>query len=225
MIMARNITPRKQTLTYYFSVEGETEKWYLDWLEEQINLQDEAKFKVKIKAEVQKDPVSYAKKLTVQRRTIVWHLSDIEGSTQSHIQSIENTLGRLKDAKNLGKAITYNWGYSNLSFDLWMILHKQNCNAEQTDVGRYLNHINRSFGEQFESMKEYKEEDNFKRCLGKLSLPEVLSAIDRARTIMQRNERDGYPLTQFKGYKYYIHNPSLVLWQPVAQILSDCGLL
>ena len=135
--MARNITPRKQTLTYYFSVEGETEKWYLDWLEEQINLQDEAKFKVKIKAEVQKDPVSYAKKLTVQRRTIVWHLSDIEGSTQTHIQSIENTLGRLKDAKNLGKAITYNWGYSNLSFDLWMILHKQNCNAEQTDVGRY----------------------------------------------------------------------------------------
>ena len=223
--MARNTNPRKQILTYYFSVEGETEKWYLDWLEAQINVQEGTKFKVKLKAEVQKDPVSYAKKLTVQRRTTVWHLSDIEGSTPSHIQSIENTLGRLKDAKNLGKDITYHWGYSNLSFDLWMILHKQNCNAELADVTRYLNHINRAFGEQFESMKEYKEEYNFKHCLGKLSLPEVLSAIERARTIMQRNERDGYPLTQYKGYQYYMHNPSLDLWQPIEKILSDCGLL
>ena len=223
--MARNTNPRKQILTYYFSVEGETEKWYLDWLEAQINLQEGTKFKVKLKAEVQKDPVSYAKKLTVQRRTTVWHLSDIEGSTPSHIQSIENTLGRLKDAKNLGKDITYHWGYSNLSFDLWMILHKQNCNAELADVTRYLNHINRAFGEQFESMKEYKEEYNFKHCLGKLSLPEVLSAIERARTIMLRNERDGYLLSQFKGYQYYLHNPSLDLWQPIEKILSDCGLL
>ena len=223
--MSRNTNPRKQILTYYFSVEGETEKWYLDWLEAQINLQEGTKFKVKLKAEVQKDPVSYAKKLTVQRRTTVWHLSDIEGSTPSHIQSIENTLGRLKDAKNLGKDITYHWGYSNLSFDLWMILHKQNCNAELADVTRYLNHINRAFGEQFESMKEYKEEYNFKHCLGKLSLPEVLSAIERARTIMLRNERDGYLLSQFKGYQYYLHNPSLDLWQPIEKILSDCGLL
>lgn len=223
--MAKNTNPRKQILTYYFSVEGETEKWYLDWLEAQINLQEGTKFKVKLKAEVQKDPVSYAKKLTVQRRTTVWHLSDIEGSTPSHIQSIENTLGRLKDAKNLGKDITYHWGYSNLSFDLWMILHKQNCNAELADVTRYLNHINRAFGEQFESMKEYKEEYNFKHCLGKLSLPEVLSAIERARTIMQRNERDGYLLSQFKGYQYYLHNPSLDLWQPIEKILRDCGLL
>ena len=43
--MARN-TNRKKTLTYYFSVEGSTEKWYLDWLENQINAIDEAKCKV-----------------------------------------------------------------------------------------------------------------------------------------------------------------------------------
>ena len=31
-------TRRKQTKKYYFSVEGETEKWYLEWLQKQINL-------------------------------------------------------------------------------------------------------------------------------------------------------------------------------------------
>ena len=53
--------PQKANTNLYFSVEGETEKWYPDWLEAQINLQEETKFKVKFKAEVQKDPVSHAK--------------------------------------------------------------------------------------------------------------------------------------------------------------------
>ena len=223
--MARNATPRKQTLTYYFSVEGETEQWYLEWLETQINANENANYIVKFITKVQKDPVSFIKKLVVQKKTTIWHLSDIEGSSDEQIQTVHNTLGRLKEAKGLGKSIIYKWGYSNLSFDLWMILHKQSCNAELTDVGKYLAHINRVFDEHFESMKEYKEEANFKRCLGKLTFPEVLTALSRAKAIMQRNERDGYQLTQFKGYKYYIHNPSLDLWQPIETILSDCDLL
>ena len=223
--MARNTTPRKQTLTYYFSVEGETEQWYLEWLEAQINANENANYIVKFIAKVEKDPVSFIKKLVVQKKTTIWHLSDIEGSSDEQIQTVHNTLGRLKEAKSLGKSVIYKWGYSNLSFDLWMILHMQNCNAELNGVGSYLSHINRVFDEHFESMKEYKEEANFKRCLGKLTFPEVLTALSKAKAIMQRNERDGYHLTQFKGYSYYIHNPSLDLWQPIETILIDCGLL
>lgn len=223
--MARNTTPRKQILTYYFSVEGETEQWYLEWLEAQINANENANYMVKLVAKVQKDPVSFIKKLVVQKKTTIWHLSDIEGSSDEQIQSVHNTLGRLKEAKDLGKSIVYKWGYSNLSFDLWMVLHKQNCNAELADVGKYLTHINRAFDEHFDSMKEYKEEANFKRCLGKLTFQEVHNALSKAKAIMQRNERDGYRPSQFKGYSYYRNNPSLDLWQPIEQILSDCGLL
>lgn len=223
--MARNANLRKQTLTYFFSVEGETEKWYLDWLENQINAAPEAKYKVKIKADVQPDPVSYGKKLTVHSRTTVWHLSDIEGGSREQIQGVESTISRLKDVKKLGKAITYKWGYSNLSFDLWMILHKRSCNAELANADGYLRHINSAFSASFESMKKYKEEANFKRCLGELSLADVKTAIDRAKNIMLRNQRDGYPLTQYKGYAYYIHNPSLDLWQPIEAMLQECGLI
>lgn len=223
--MARNTTHRKQTLTYYFSVEGETEQWYLEWLEDQINAIENANYIVKIIAKVEKDPVSFVKKLVIQKKTVIWHLSDSEGRSDEQIQTVHNTLGRLKEAKGLGKSIIYKWAYSNLSFDLWMVLHKQNCNAEFNDVGKYLSHINRVFDEHFESMREYKEEANFKRCLGKLTFPEVLAALSRAKTIIQRNERDGYQLTQFKGYSYYIHNPSIDLWKPIEAILSDCGIL
>ena len=31
---------RKRKIQYYFSVEGETEKWYLEWLQRQINSTD-----------------------------------------------------------------------------------------------------------------------------------------------------------------------------------------
>ena len=74
-------------------------------------------------------------------------------------------------------------------------------------------------------MKEYKEEDNFKHCLGKLSLEDVPMAVHRAKAIMQRAERDGYRPVQFSGYEYYIHNPSLLIWQPIEKILSDCGII
>ena len=209
----------------FLQCRGRNQKWYLDWLENQINAAPEAKYKVKIKADVQPDPVSYGKKLTVQSKITVWHLSDIEGSSREQIQSVESTISRLKDVKKLGKAITYKWGYSNLSFDLWMILHKHSCNAELANVDGYLRHINSAFSASFESMKKYKEEANFKRCLGELSLADVKTAIDRAKNIMLRNQRDGYPLTQYKGYAYYIHNPSLDLWQPIEAMLQECGLI
>ena len=87
---------------------------------------------------MQKDPISFAKKLTVQAKTIVWHLSDIEGSTPADYQTADNTLSRLKETKNLGKSIVYKYGYSNLSFDLWMILHKRNHSGSVSAVGNYL---------------------------------------------------------------------------------------
>ena len=43
---------RKSTLKYYFSVEGETEQWYLEWLQEQINNAPEAACKVSFKDHV-----------------------------------------------------------------------------------------------------------------------------------------------------------------------------
>lgn len=223
--MTRNTTPRKQTQTYYFSVEGENEQWYLKWLETQINENERANYRVKLFTKVQNDPISFVKNLVVPKRPTIWHLSDIEGSSDEQIQAVHNTLGRLKAAKNLGKSVIYKWGYSNLSFDLWIVLHKQSCNAELNSVDSYLSRINDAFGTQFESLKKYKEEANFKHCLSQLCIDDVIAAVSKAKEIMQRNERDGYPLTYFKGYSYYIHNPSLDLWQPIEIILSDCGLL
>lgn len=52
---------RKSTRKYYFSVEGETEQWYLSWLQDAINHCDEAVYRVSFNCQVQKDPVKRAK--------------------------------------------------------------------------------------------------------------------------------------------------------------------
>lgn len=66
---------------------------------------------------------------------------------------------------------------------------------------------------------------DFKRCLQKISLSDVIAAISRAKEIMKRNEENGYVLQQYKGYTYYRENPSLMIWEPIEKILKDCALV
>lgn len=47
---------RKPTNKYYFSVEGETEQWYLKWLQDTINNTEKAACKVSIDCPVRKNP-------------------------------------------------------------------------------------------------------------------------------------------------------------------------
>ena len=88
-----------------------------------------------------------------------------------------------------------------------------NCNASFTHRKQYITPINKAFGEKFENMDEYKHEDNFKRCLSKMNLSNVIDAIERARKIMQKNNENGYRLLEYRGYKYYKENPSLSAWE------------
>ena len=100
-----------------------------------------------------------------------------------------------------------------------------NCNGAYAHRKNYLTAINRAFGESFESMDEFKEEDKFKCCLKKLELSNVIDAIERAKSIMKRNQDNGYRLLEYKGYKYYKENPALAVWEAIEKILKECELV
>lgn len=134
-------------------------------------------------------------------------------------------MDNMKRAQNLGKQIIYKSGYSNFTFDLWIILHKMDCNSSYAHRKQYITAINRGYNEKFQDMKEYKEEDNFKRCLKKLQLSNVNDAIKRTKNIMKKNEDSGYVLHHYKGYKYYKENLSLAAWEAIEKILMDCELV
>ena len=216
---------RKENRVYYFSVEGETEKWYLDWLQSIINSETDAKYTVKLISRVEKDPLTYAKRITIVGKTEITHVFDYESEEEVHTRQFMTVIDRIKKVQQLGKNIKYNLGYSNLTFELWIILHARECYAPKVHRDHYLEPLNRAFGEKFENLDQYKHEDNFKRILKKLTLENVRQAIKRSKTIMQKNEEIGYIPLQYKGYKYYKENPSLAIWAFIERILSECGLM
>lgn len=216
---------KKYTNKYYFSVEGETEKWYLEWLRDRINELDESRYKVAIDCKVEKDPYRRAKKMTIASKTEIWHLSDYESNDEFHVQQFKRTIDNLKKASSIGKNIVYKFGYSNFTFDLWIILHKMDCNGPKTDRKQYINSINRAYNKHFLSMDDYKHKDHFNSCLKQLSIDNVKKAIERSKRIMQSNQANGYQLQRYKGYSFYRENPSLMVWEVVEKILKDCNLI
>lgn len=215
---------RKETRKYYFSVEGETEKWYLDWLQKTINAIPESKYNVKLDAKIQKDLLARVKGMTLLKQTEITHVFDRKNEDSIHTKQFQETLDRMSDAEQLGKDINYKLGYSNFTFELWIILHKADCNGAKTNRKQYLSDLNKAYGEKFEDLNEYKRENDFKRILKKLTIEDVISAVRRAETIMKRNEESGYRLQQYKGYSFYKENPSLSVWEIVDKILKECEI-
>lgn len=218
------MAPKKKSKKYYFSVEGETEKWYLDWLQDTINNDPSSRIKVSIISKIEKNPLKWAKNIIVLSPIEITHLFDYESADPVHTRQFIDTLDLLKQVRSLGKQITYKIGYSNFAFELWIVLHKVDCNGALIHRDHYLTTINRAYGERYQSLHEYKHEDNFKRALRQLSLSNVRDAIHRSKQIMQRNIDIGYTLHKYKTYSYYKENPSLTIWESIEKILKDCGL-
>ena len=148
---------RKPTRKYYFSVEGETEQWYLKWLQDVINATEEATCKVSIDCPVNKNPLKRVKSMTVTGKTEIYHFFDYESSEDIHVKQFYETLDNMKAAEQI-KQVKYKSGYSNLTFDLWIILHMIDCNTFFAHRKNYITPINKAFGEKFENMDEYKKE-------------------------------------------------------------------
>lgn len=172
---------RKYTKKYYFSVEGETEKWYLEWLRDCINSLDEAEYRVMFDCKVEKSPTRRIRKMLITDEVEIWHLSDYESADAFHKKQFQDTIDELHKASHSGKNVTYRFGYSNFTFDLWIILHKKDCNGPKVDRKQYLADINNAYHQHFLSMQDYKHYNHFLSCLKQLSIDDVKMAVIRSK--------------------------------------------
>ena len=217
------MSERLETLKYTFTVEGETEQWYLFWLRDQINRFEGRSYNVSFDVKVQQSPKKFYKGITAKTTPSVTHICDIESNEPFHVEKFKNILSEMKEASDQ-KNITYSLGYSNFTFELWMVLHKKNLGGALTDRKQYLAPVNQAFGENFENLDQYKHEDNFMRCLGKLTLDDVITALGRADLITDNNKKDGKTLIRYKSYSYYRDNPALSIHSIIRGILESCGI-
>lgn len=216
---------RMENLKYTFSVEGDTERWYLEWLQNQINGCGERKHNVSLQGKVYANPMKFAKTLNCKSTPSATHLCDMESNEKEYEIRFQSVLDELKKAGK-EKGIDYRLGYSNLTFELWIILHRKNCNAPFNDRHQYLESINQIFGEQFKSLSQYKREKDFKRCLSKLQLSDVFDAVKRAKQIVDRKEKNrNGDLVSYRGFRYYRDNPSLSIHESIEKVLVESGLM
>jgi hypothetical protein len=119
------------------------------------------------------------------------HWFDYESNEPAHQIQFQTTLGRMRKAQKEKLCEKYNLGYSNFTFELWIILHKSNCYGSFIHRKQYIKPINSTFSENFVNLDEFKHEYNFNHG--------------------HRSHNNGCKLIETAGYKYYCENPSLCL--------------
>lgn len=209
---------RKEIKKYFFSVEGETEELYLNWLEKKINSFERSKYNVKFDVKVEKNPKRRVKQINTLNKIDILHVIDYEEENNDPL--FQKSLTYMREAEGL-KKVKYHLGYSNYTFDLWIILHKNPYFSTVSHRKNYLSVINRTYNCGYESMDEYKEKRNFNKILEQLSLQDVINAIERAETIERNNNQNGYRKVSYRNYSYFKNNPSLNLHEYIKKIFDE----
>lgn len=162
--------------------------------------------------------------MAIIAKTEITHVFDYEGNNEKDRKVFINVLDKMCKAEKQGKSIIYNLGYSNLTFELWILLHRVNCNNYISNKVHYLKYINQYFNKKFTDLEEYKSEDNFKKLLSDLSLDDVIQAILRAKNIEKlRAETDDKK--QYGKYTYYETNHRVSLWMQIEKVLKEVGII
>lgn len=214
--------PQKQ---YYFSVEGETEQWYLEYLQKLINNCTKATSTVKFQIKICKSITKRAKSIPAIYGTRVFHICDYESNDEIHVNQFNQILEELKKVKQINKMLDYKLGYSNFTFDLWIILHKKQQNSSVIHRKQYVKGINKAYRENFEFLDEYKKEANFKRILSKIKIEDVIKAVKRGNEIRAKHKEDEDRMIKYGKFEYYRENPDMTINECIEEILKDCEIL
>lgn len=123
-----------------------------------------------------------------------------------------------KNRKSKGKNVYH--AYSNVNFDLWLILHKEDFYRPVTSNDAYAADVRRIY--KLGSEADIKEKAVIERILGKISLDDVKDAIRRAEQIRARKlESDCFMVGSVACYG----NPDFSLHEFLKIVLKDCGEL
>lgn len=212
--------------TYTITVEGECEKYYFEHLRMLINSEPNRKYNCEFKPDisVKKNPLRHAKSFsTITNR--FFHVQDIEDYNEEYQKN--KFLSLIHDIQEANKYVNYKLGYTNFTFELWMVLHKREMNHSVSHRREYVRYINDVFHKHYRFIDEYKSENEFKNVLSQISLDDVYFAIENANKIRKANSA-GTSLVykqkriDYEKYVFYAFNPDLDLHEIVEIILKDC---
>lgn len=211
----------KTNNTFYVSVEGESELRYLKKLKQLINDGDYA-YKVEFIAK-KDSPLSFAKsKNNGFIEFPFYHICDYEGNSLAEIKKFTSIMDDIKDARKVVK-VEYNLAYSNLCFELWLILYKVKFSKKLTNKEDYLNEINKIYDLNCSSWENLKAAHNMDKIMNQITIDDILRAIKNAKEIQKYNFNT-YKIIEYKKSKYYKENPSLNINEFVEFVFNVCKI-
>ena len=123
---------RKEKRVFYLSVEGvNCEKQYFEHLQKLINQSSQARYGVEFVIKAQISPKSMYKRISVlpvdrygrNQKIPYLHIQDIEDYKNTEARrKFEGTLDDMRWVRRQS-GVPYELGYSNYTFELWMLLH------------------------------------------------------------------------------------------------------
>lgn len=217
---------RKISKQYFISVEGQSEKWYLEHLQWLINESARNKSNVSFVIKVAKATTAVKSWTILDSKSLAFHFQDYEENTISGDQNFHNVINDVSNAKSIKGNICYELAYSNLTFELWLILHKEDVRRHFSNKNDYLPYIQRLYDVEFQSLREMKEEKNFKNgILSQITLQNIMDAIQRSEDIDKMHRNNGDIEQVYCGYRYYRKNPALNVHTVIKRVLRDAGLI
>lgn len=223
---------RKESRQFNISVEGiNCERMYFEHLSKLINQSNRNRYNVKINSR-KISPEQFAKRNAhrpIEKnkgRTIPYfHIQDIEdyyddGQRKKFYHLIDEIR---KVEREYG--ISYKLGYTNFTFELWMLLHVADMESSVIDRNAYLKIINQKFCKNYLSLDNFKSEQEFSKILTEfITLETVIAAIKRSEKIVETNGNIRKTHENYKGFLFYRDNPDLTIHEIVKFILDICGI-
>jgi len=130
----------------------------------------------------------------------------------------------MRDAEN-EFGMTYQLGYSNYTFELWMLLHVADMTHSIQNRHAYLMPVNRWFKKNYGNLGEFKAEAEFQSVLSEfVTLDSIKQAIKRAERIVQLNQDEHKKKETYHGFTFYRENPDVSVHEVVQLIFDVCGV-
>lgn len=223
---------KKESRHFNISVEGiNCEKMYFEHLAKLINSSDRSTYNLKV-APRKMGPLEYAKRNaykpveSLKNKALPYiHIQDIENYYDDFQRS--KFFGIIDEMREAEKKfnVSYELGYSNYSFELWMLLHVSDMNYAIHDRESYLKPINEFFHRKFSDLNEFKSHDEFQMILEEfVTLDSVKLAVRRAEKIVQDNNRNKKVKENYRGFAFFHDNPDVTVHEVVRLIFEVCGV-
>lgn len=218
MPRGRRKTERLTISTYRGACEGQQEKLYFKHLQYLINTSEHKKRQVKIDF---KDDEG-GSRLGVAREAV--KIQDGIGTDKAYaIFDYDNEKNDFVKAIELCKKERVGFPYSNMCFDLWLLLHKRYYSRPVHIPDNYKNDVISNYS--LDRDADTKQEDTILQIVSQIEIDDVKKAIERAERIYNMNLESGESHSICGGQVIYYDNPDLKIHEFVEAILDDVGLL